>query len=1008
MPVVGDFGISFQEESEYECVTFNFGIYRKPNTEKKVNNDMVTLNLDKIFNPQSVVIIGASDKEGSVGHAIVKNFTQLGYTGKVYFVNPRKPELFGVKTYPTVLAVPEPCDLAMIATPAPTVPAIVEECGKAGVKGAIIVSAGFKEIGPEGKALEEKIIDLSKKYNIRIIGPNCIGIIRPRINLNATFLDKVPKPGNVAFISQSGALGAAILDYAINENIGFSNFVSIGSMVDVDFGDLIDYFGTDPKTKSILMYIEGITDARKFMSAARHFARTKPIIVVKSGKFTESAKAVASHTGSMSGEDSIYDAVFKRAGVVRVDEIADLFNSAEVLSTQPLPKGPNIAIITNAGGPGVMTSDAVIGAGGKLAKISQKTIESLNKVLSPFWSHGNPVDVLGDASPEAYRAAVEACINDENVDGVIVVLTPQAVTKPIETANAIVDLVKNQAYQNKTILTSFIGFGKVAEANAILNANNIPTYSTPEQAVKTYMYMYQYQRNIELLYETPEELPVDAAPPRRPINVIFKNAASEDREVLTEDEAKKILKYYNFPVVRTEVANNVEEAVAFAQQMGFPVVMKILSPQIIHKSDAGGVILNIHSEAEVRQAFETLIQRATAYNPDAQIIGATIQPMVQMKGTEIIIGGKTDPVFGPTILFGMGGVGVELFRDYAMGIPPLNTTLIKRLLEETKVFRLLKGYRGTPPANIKKLEETLLLFSQLLTDFPQIKEIDINPLLINEKDATILDARIIIDKDAVYKKFEPHEHMIVSPYPKKYETIWKLKNGQDVLLRPIKPEDEFMWLEMFQSLSEESIRYRFFQMLKDTPHEVRVRYCNIDYDREVAIVAELMEGGRRKLLGVSRLNIEPDGKHGEMSFLVSDRYQGLGLGTKLVDYTLDIAKEKGVENLYAIMLPDNYRAISLTRKMGFDLEYLSDSTVKGTLDLREEILQDKCPYLPEPPKTEVKTEEKPASKTEAKAKTDVKAEKSAKQDESKQKEEPLSQVIYVTEKKDSKSEAAPS
>ncbi len=969
---------------------------------------MVTLNLDKIFNPQSVVIIGASDKEGSVGHAIVKNFTQLGYTGKVYFVNPRKPELFGVKTYPTVLAVPEPCDLAMIATPAPTVPAIVEECGKAGVKGAIIVSAGFKEIGPEGKALEEKIIDLSKKYNIRIIGPNCIGIIRPRINLNATFLDKVPKPGNVAFISQSGALGAAILDYAINENIGFSNFVSIGSMVDVDFGDLIDYFGTDPKTKSILMYIEGITDARKFMSAARHFARTKPIIVVKSGKFTESAKAAASHTGSMSGEDSIYDAVFKRAGVVRVDEIADLFNSAEVLSTQPLPKGPNIAIITNAGGPGVMTSDAVIGAGGKLAKISQKTIESLNKVLSPFWSHGNPVDVLGDASPEAYRAAVEACINDENVDGVIVVLTPQAVTKPIETANALVDLVKNQAYQNKTILTSFIGFGKVAEANAILNANNIPTYSTPEQAVKTYMYMYQYQRNIELLYETPEELPVDAAPPRRPINVIFKNAASEDREVLTEDEAKKILKYYNFPVVRTEVANNVEEAVAFAQQMGFPVVMKILSPQIIHKSDAGGVILNIHSEAEVRQAFETLIQRATAYNPDAQIIGATIQPMVQMKGTEIIIGGKTDPVFGPTILFGMGGVGVELFKDYAMGIPPLNTTLIKRLLEETKVFRLLKGYRGTPPANIKKLEETLLLFSQLLTDFPQIKEIDINPLLINEKDATILDARIIIDKDAVYKKFEPHEHMIVSPYPKKYETIWKLKNGQDVLLRPIKPEDEFMWLEMFQSLSEESIRYRFFQMLKDTPHEVRVRYCNIDYDREVAIVAELMEGGRRKLLGVSRLNIEPDGKHGEMSFLVSDRYQGLGLGTKLVDYTLDIAKEKGVENLYAIMLPDNYRAISLTRKMGFDLEYLSDSTVKGTLDLREEILQDKCPYLPEPPKTEVKTEEKPASKTEAKAKTDVKAEKSAKQDESKQKEEPLSQVIYVTEKKDSKSEAAPS
>jgi acetyltransferase len=914
---------------------------------------MGTINLDKIFNPQSVAIIGASDVEGSVGYAIVKNFSQQGYTGKVYLVNPRKPAILGVKTYAAVTQIPEPIDLAMIATPAKFVPEVVEECGKVGVKGAIIVSAGFKEIGAEGKALEDKITESAKKYNLRIIGPNCIGIIRPRISLNATFLDKVPKPGNVAFISQSGALGAAILDYAIHENIGFSNFVSIGSMVDVDFGDLIDYFGTDPKTKSILMYMEGITDARKFMSAARHFARTKPIIVVKSGKFGESAKAAASHTGSLSGEDGIYDAAFKRAGVVRVEEIADLFNSAEVLGTQPLPKGPNIAIITNAGGPGVMTSDAVIARGGKLAKLSQKTLDALNKVLPPFWSHSNPLDVLGDASPERYRAALEACLNDENIDGIVIVFTMQAVSKPIEIANAIVDLVKSKTYHNKTILTSFMGFGQVSEANAILNSNNIPTYSTPEQAIKTYMYMHQYQRNVELIYETPEELPVDASPPKRPIMVIFRNAASEDREVLTEDEAKKILKYYNFPVVRTEVANSVDEAVAYAQQMGYPVVMKILSPQIIHKSDVGGVILNIRSEDEVRKAFETLIQRATAYNPNAQIIGATVQPMIQMKGTEIILGGKSDPVFGPTILFGMGGVGVELFKDCATGLPPLNTTLIKRMLEETKIYKLLKGYRGSPPANLKKLEETISQFSQLLTDFPQIKEIDINPLLINEKDLTILDARIIIDKDSVFKKFEPHQHMIISPYPKKYELMWKLRDGQNVLLRPIKPEDEPMWLEMFQNFSEESIRYRFFQMLKDTPHEVRVRYCNIDYDREVALVAELMEGGRRKLLGVSRLSIEPDGRHGEMSFIVGDRWQGQGLGTKLVDYTLEIAKEKGIEHLYAIMLPDNYRAISLTKKMGFDLEYLSDSTVKGELDLKEEIIQEKCPYLPEPPKTEI-------------------------------------------------------
>ena len=608
-----------------------------------------------------------------------------------------------------------PSDLAIIATPAATVPDVMEECGRAHVKGVIIVSAGFKETGAPGKALEEKIFEVAKKYEIRVIGPNCIGIIRPRSQLNATFLDKMPKPGNIAFLSQSGALGSAILDWAIHENIGFSNFVSVGSMVDVDFGDLIDYFGSDPKTKSILMYVEGITEARKFMSAARHFARTKPIIVVKSGKFAESAKAAASHTGSLSGADDIYDAAFKRAGIVRVSEIADLFNSAEVLGTQPLPKGNRLAIITNAGGPGVMATDSLIAQGGKLAKLNQKTMDSLNPVLPPFWSHGNPIDVLGDAKSPRYKAALDACLNDENIDGILIIFTQQAVSESVQIAKDIVELVRSKSYQNKTILTSFMGFGATQEANTILNANNIPTYSTPEQAIRTYMYMYNYQRNIDLLYETPEELPVDASPPKRPIMVILRNAAFEGREVLTEDEAKKILKYYNFPVVKTAAANNVDEAVALAQEMGFPVVLKILSPQIVHKSDAGGVILNVNSPNEVREAFEVLIQRATAYNPTAQIIGVTVQPMLEKKGYEIIIGGKTDSVFGPVILFGMGGVGVELFKDYAIGLPPLNTTLIRRMMEETKVYRLLKGYRGAPPVDLKLLEETILLFSQLLS-----------------------------------------------------------------------------------------------------------------------------------------------------------------------------------------------------------------------------------------------------------------------------------------------------
>jgi acetyltransferase len=588
-----------------------------------------------------------------------------------------------------------------------------------------------------------------------------------------------------------------------------------------------------------------------------------------------------------------------------------------------------------------MTTDALINQGGKLARLSKKTLDSLNAVLPPFWSHGNPIDVLGDAKADRYKAAVEACLKDENIDGILVIFTQQAVSDSVQIAQNIVELVKKEPYHNKTILTSFMGFGAVNEANDILNGNNIPTYSTPEQAVKTYMTMYQYQRNVELIYETPEELQVDM-PPKRPINVILRNAAFEGREVLTEDEAKKILKYYNFPVVKTAAANNVEEAVAYSQQMGFPVVMKILSPQIIHKSDAGGVILNVHTPSEVREAFDKLIQRATAYDPDAQIIGVTVQPMVQKKGYEIIIGGKTDPIFGPVILFGMGGVGVELFKDYSIGLPPLNTTLIRRMMEETKIYKLLKGYRGAPPAEMKKLEETILQFSQLLIDFPQIKEIDINPLLINDKEACILDARVVIDKESVCKKFEPHEHLVISPYPKKYERLWTLKNGQDVLLRPIKPEDEPMWLEMFQSFSEEAIRYRFFQMLKDTPHEVRVRYCNIDYDREMAIVAEFLEEGRRRILGVSRLSIEPDGKTGEIAFIVGDQWQNLGLGTQMLDYLLDITIEMGVEKVYAIMLPDNYRALSLTKKMGFTIDYLNDGTVKGTLSLREEIPDERC------------------------------------------------------------------
>jgi acetyltransferase len=512
------------------------------------------------------------------------------------------------------------------------------------------------------------------------------------------------------------------------------------------------------------------------------------------------------------------------------------------------------------------------------------------------------------------------------------------VGNPIEIANAITDLIKSKTYHNKTIVTSFMGYGPVEEANKILNQSNIPTYTTPEQAVKTYMYMYQYKSNLELLYETPEELPVDVTPPKRPLMVIMRKVASEGREILNEAEAKTFLEYYNFPVVKTKTARSADEAATIASQLGYPIVMKILSPQIVHKTDAGGVVLDINNENELREAYDRIMRKAKEFNPNADILGVTVQRMVKQKGYEVIIGSKTDPLFGPVILFGMGGIGVELFKDFSIGLPPLNQTLVRRIMEETKVYQLLKGYRNVPPANIKLLEEIIILFSQMLVDFPQLKEVDINPLFINEKEAFAFDARIVIDRNKVFQKLEPHAHLVITPYPKKYETVWKMRDGRSVLLRPIKPEDEPLWEEMFQSFSEESIRYRFFQIIKDTPHETRIRYTNIDYDREIAIVPELTENGRRKILGVARVGIEPDSKAGEIAFIVADPWQGSGLGTKIVDYAIEIAKDMNVETLYAIMLSDNFRAINLMKKMGFTITYPQDGTVKGTLNLKEEEL----------------------------------------------------------------------
>jgi acetyltransferase len=702
-------------------------------------------NLSNFFNPKSIAVIGASDEEGTVGWRLFKNLVENGYNGRVYPINIRKQKILGFRAYQSVEQLPERVDLAVIAVPAKVVPSIVEQCGKVGIDSIIIISAGFKEIGQEGKALEDRIAEIRLRYGMRIIGPNCLGLVRPSINLNATFLRKMPKAGNIALISQSGALGAAMVDWTIKENIGLSIFISVGSMLDVDFGDLVDYIGNDPETKSILLYMEGVTDAKKFVKNARKVAKIKPIITIKSGRFSESAKAVASHTGSLAGEDNVYDAVFKRIGIVRVEEIQELFNCAEALAKQPLPNGPRLAIITNAGGPGIMAADALLARNGRLAVLSSKTMDTLNKALPSHWSKGNPIDLIGDADTERYRIALEACLEDDGIDGILVIYT-QSFLDSVDLAHTIID-VYSKSKRNKPVLTSLMGQW---EAHEILNKYGIPTYDTPEQAVKTFMYMYQYKNRLELLDDSPEPYTsiatstIITSDKKARLLSIINNALNEGRVILNEVEAKEFISCYNIPTVKTLVAKDEDSAVDIANMLGYPVVLKILSPDIVHKTDVGGVILDLKNEQEVRYAYREIMSNVKMKKPDARILGVTVQPMVSKRGIEVILGSKHDPIFGPVILFGMGGVGVEIFKDFTLELPPLNSKLARSMIEGTKVYNLLKGYRGMPAADVSKLEEVMLSFSNMLIDFPQIREVDMNPIIVYMDNITVLDARIVI------------------------------------------------------------------------------------------------------------------------------------------------------------------------------------------------------------------------------------------------------------------------
>ena len=702
----------------------------------------------------------------------------------------------------------------------------------------------------------------------------------------------------------------------MEEGIGFSYFVSVGNMLDVSMGDLIDYFGTATDTQSIILYIESISEAREFMSAARAFARTKPIVAYKAGRFAESAQAAASHTGAMAGVDAVYEAAFQRAGIVRIFESDDMFDCAELLSKQHRPKGDRLAIITNAGGPGVMTTDALIARDGKMAVLSEETMEKLNKTLPPFWSHNNPVDVLGDAPADRFAKALEIVLQDKGVDAVLVILTPQAMTDATATAAAVAEVT---AKGHKPVLATWMGGLMVSDGIEVLNEAGIATYNTPEKAVRAFMHLVSYARNLEILHITPRDIPLGFKMDRGRLRGVFDTILTEGSEILSENMSKAFLEAYEIPITKPHLARSADEAVDVARGCGYPVVLKIHSPDITHKTDVGGVALNLGSDEAVHKGYELMIKTAAERRPDASIWGVTVQPMVTHPNAfELIIGSKKDPVFGSVIMVGMGGVAAEVFRDRALALPPLTEALARRMLESLKSWPLLKGYRGKPGANIERLLEILMRFSYLVADYPEIKEFDVNPLLVTAEDVVALDARVVVDRDLVVHSPRPYAHLAIRPYPEEFVTQRTLKGGEAVTLRPIKPEDEPMWHDLLASCSMESIRYRFSYLFKQTTHEMAARYCFIDYDREIGIVAEAEEDGQRKLIAVGRLVADMNHEVGEYALIVVDRWQGHGLGGLMTDYCLEVAKKWGVKRVVAETSKDNHRMLATFRNRGFE------------------------------------------------------------------------------------------
>jgi acetyltransferase len=882
-----------------------------------------------MLNPAAVALIGATEREGSIGKRILDNL--LASEGrKVLPVNPGRKTVLGVECASSVSDIDGEIDLAVIAIPAAGVPQVVDECGRRGVQGAIIISSGFREVGEDGKALEKELLGAREKYGIRIVGPNCLGIMIPAVRLNATFLKIRPEPGNIAFLSQSGALGDAIMDWGTSNHVGFSMFASLGSMVDVDFADLIDYLSDDYATRSIMLYMERVGTAKKFMSAARGFARTKPIVVLKPGRFGGSARAVESHTGEAIGDDRVYGAAFKRAGIVRVKEIADLFDTSRVLVSQTTPRGARLAIVTNAGGVGIIATDTLIELEGQVAELSAESVSRLGAMLPADWSGGNPVDIVGDADLSRYTGAIQICMSDEGVDGVLVVYTPRAEVEPVDLAEALRDLSRRS---RKPLIVAWMAGAVAEKGRDVLIENNIPVYRTPEEAVKAYLYMHQYRKNIEMLYEIPEDISPGQARLNNYQKAIIRNCLREGTRALTMEQSVSLLKNYDIPFPPTSFPRSVEEALRAAEAMGFPVTLKVAAGE---RSGPGELFPGIASRQGLVEVLGGIRERSGRGPHPTDMPEMMVQKTIRGKTAGWFLNTKKDIDFGSTIFLSDAREDSLSGARSVAALPPLNQTLAKIFLEDAGVHEALRKEDGIRVHSLlRQFEAFCVNFACFIVDFPEVLRIEAGPIVIDDGGVYMTDAVIDLDGGFSTERARYYSHLVITPYPTQYVMPWTLRDGTNVVIRPIRPEDEPLSREMLARTSEETLRVRFFSSVnvREIPHSTLMKFCNVDYDREVALVAEASEGEERRIVGGGRLIMEPDLKRAQFAVLVHDSLHGKGLGEKFLDMLIGIAQERKLEAIYGIVLTENERMLRLCKKMGFVSKRLPDGITQVEMTL---------------------------------------------------------------------------